>query len=154
MALISNNINRLGKTATFNNNPERWSKFNTETRTKKNSLRMRKPDGQNYDCLDINYKSPRKFEFQKQVDRIDQTEANKELKFEYKNRLEYADYSSFKIEHLGNFDISKVEERDAVSFYKPLARQMKAAKMKMDQAEYTKKLLEFKSGKFEHAIFL
>ena len=70
VALISNNINRLGKTATFNNNPERWSKFNTETRTKKNSLRMRKPDGQNYDCIDINYKSPRKFEFQKQADRI------------------------------------------------------------------------------------
>ena len=50
--------------------------------------------------------------------------------------------------------MSKVEERDAVSFYKPLARQMNAARMKMDQAEYTKKLLEFKSGKFEHAIFL
>ena len=61
--MISNNINRLGKTATFNNKSERWSKFNTEARTKKNSLRMRKVDGQNYDCLDINYKSPRKFEF-------------------------------------------------------------------------------------------
>lgn len=115
---------------------------------------MRKPDGQNYDFVDINYKSPKKFEFQKQVDRIDLVEANKELKFEYKNRLEHADYSCFKIEELGNYDMSKVEERDAVSFYKPLARQMNAARMKMDEKEYTKKLLEFKSGKFEHAIFL
>ena len=55
---------------------------------------MRKPDGQNYDFVDINYKSPKKFEFQKQVDRIDLVEANKELKFEYKNRLEHADYST------------------------------------------------------------
>ena len=70
VAMISNNINRLGNYATFNNKSQRWSKFNTETRTKKNSLRMRKPDGQNYDCIDINYKSPQKFEFQKQADRI------------------------------------------------------------------------------------
>ena len=45
---------------------------------------MRKPDGQNYDFVDINYKSPKKFEFLKQADRIDLVEANKELKFEYK----------------------------------------------------------------------
>jgi len=31
---------------------------------------------------------------------------------------------------------------------------MKAEKFKMSLPEYTKKLLEFKSGKFEHAIFL
>ena len=51
-------------------------------------------------------------------------------------------------------DIAKYEERDAVSFYMPLARQMKAEKFKMSLPEYTKKLREFKSGKFEHAIFL
>jgi len=88
------------------------------------------------------------------VERVNQVEANKELAFEYKNRLEHADYSSFKVDQLPNFDIQKVEERDAVSFYMPLARQMKAKKFKISEEEYTKKLREFKSGKFEHAIFL
>jgi len=55
---------------------------------------------------------------------------------------------------LPDYDIGKVEERDAVSFYEPLARKMKAEKFKMTDTEYTKKLREFKSGKFEHAIFL
>ena len=53
-----------------------------------------------------------------------------------------------------NFDISKVEERDAVSFYEPLARMLKAEKFNMTQEEYTKQLREFKSGKYEHAKFL
>ena len=55
---------------------------------------------------------------------------------------------------MNNFDISKVEERDAVSFYAPLARQMRAEKHKMSNDEYTKKLREFKSGKFEHGMFV
>ena len=64
------------------------------------------------------------------------------------------DYSSFRVDKMNKIDISKFEERDAVSFYMPLARQMRAEKFKMTLPEYTKKLREFKSGKFEHAIFL
>ena len=73
---------------------------------------------------------------------------------EYKNRRECADYSCFKLKDLPNLSIAKFEERDAVSFYKPLARQMRADKLKMTDEEYTKKLREFKSGKFEHGIFV
>ena len=92
--------------------------------------------------------------FSQQIDRIDEVEANKELREEYKNRLELGNYSTFKVEELGDIDIAKYEERDAVSFYEPLARILRAEKNKMSIDEYTKKLREFKSGKFEHAIFL
>ena len=115
---------------------------------------MRKPDSMNYRDVDISYKEPYTFHFDDQVDRIDQVESNKELEFEYKNRLEVGDYSSFRVDKMNKIDISKFEERDAVSFYMPLARQMRAEKFKMTLPEYTKKLREFKSGKFEHAIFL
>lgn len=98
--------------------------------------------------------STRSFKFDKQCDRVDDIESNKELGLEYKNRRECADYSSFKVKDLPDFNIAKVEERDAVSFYAPLARKMKAEKLKISLAEYTKKLREFKSGKFEHAIFV
>ena len=54
---------------------------------------------------------------------------------------------------MADFDIAKIEERDAVSFYEPLARIMKAEKFKMTPEEYTRKLREYKSGKFEHGIF-
>ena len=85
----------------------------------------------NYKDVDLTYKEPFSFDFSKQQDRVDQIEANKELGFEYKNRLELGNYSSFKTDEMPNFDIAKVEERDAVSFYEPLARQMKADKYKM-----------------------
>ena len=88
------------------------------------------------------------------MDRVDHIKANKELLFEYKNRLEHNDYSSFKTQYMSNFDLSKVEERDAVSFYAPLARQIQAEKFKMTNEEYTKKLREYKSGKFEHGMFV
>lgn len=87
------------------------------------------------------------------MERVDQIECNKELGLEYKNRRECADYSSFKVKNLPDFDIAKYEERDAVSFYSTLARKIKAEKLKLPLAEYTKKLREYKSGKFEHAIF-
>ena len=122
MAIISKNIKRLGDSAPFNNKSQRESIFNTQRRTKKNALRLRKPEGMNYKDVDLTYKEPYSFEFQKQQDRVDHIEANKELEFEYKNRLELANYSSFKTDDMPNFDISKVEERDAVSFYEPLAR--------------------------------
>ena len=50
-------------------------------------------------------------------------------------------------------DISKYEERDAVSFYEPLARMLKAKEFDVDVEEYTKQLREFKSGKVEHHKF-
>ena len=108
----------------------------------------------NYRDVDISYKEPYTFHFDDQENRIDQVESNKELAYEYKNRLEVGNYSSFRVDKMTKVDISKFEERDAVSFYMPLARQMKAEKFKMSLPEYTKKLREFKSGKFEHAIFL
>ena len=154
VALISKNLRRLGNTAPFANKSQRESQFNRSIRTQKDALRLRKPDSMNYHDVDISYKEPYTFHFDDQVNRIDQVESNKELAYEYKNRLEVGDYSSFRVDKMTKVDISKFEERDAVSFYMPLARQMKAEKFKMSLPEYTKKLREFKSGKFEHAIFL
>lgn len=108
----------------------------------------------NYKDVDIAYKEPKSFSIDKQIDRIDSIAKNKELLKEYKTRLELGDYSSFKVKNMANFDIDKIEERDAVSFYAPLARILKASKFKMSPEEYTKKLREYKSGKFEHGIFL
>ena len=108
----------------------------------------------NYKDVDLTYKEPYTFHFDRIIDRYDIIEQNKELKYEYKNRLEHADYSSFKLKDLPDLSISKFEERDAVSFYAPLARMMRADKLKMSEQEYTKKLREFKSGKFEHGIFV
>ncbi len=85
-------------------------------------MRLRQPEALNYRDVDLTYKEPYTFNFDKQVDRVDHIKANKELLFEYKNRLEHGDYSSFKTQDMSNFDFSKVEERDAVSFYAPLAR--------------------------------
>lgn len=154
VALISKNLQRLGAAAPFNNVVQRESKVNTNIRTRKNSLRMRDPDALNYNDVDLAYKEPFTFQFDKQVDRVDLIEANKELKKNYKTRLELADYSSFKVKDMPNFFIDKIEERDAVSFYAPLARQLRAERFKMEPEEYTKKLREYKSGKFEHGIFV
>ena len=94
----------------------------------------------NYNDVDISYKEPYSFHFDDQMNRIDEVEANKELNYEYKNRLEAGNYSSFRVDKMNKVDIAKFEERDAVSFYMPLARQMKAEKLKMSLPEYTKKL--------------
>ncbi len=143
----------MGNSAPFANQSQRESSFNTKNRTLKNSLRLRQPESLNYESADITYKEPISFSIDKQIDRVDQIKANKELLQEYKSRLECADYSSFKSREMADFDIAKIEDRDAVSFYEPLARIMKAQKFKMTPEEYTRKLREYKSGKFEHGIF-
>jgi len=152
--MISKSIQRLGNSAPFANRNQRESNFNTSKRTLKNTLLMRQPESMNYKDVDIAYKEPKTFLIDKQIDRIDSIAKNKELLKEYKTRLELGDYSSFKVKNMANFDIDKIEERDAVSFYAPLARILKASKFKMTPEEYTKKLREYKSGKFEHGIFL
>lgn len=108
----------------------------------------------NYEDVDISYKEPFTFRFDRQVDFIDEVKSNKENRLEYRHRREVADYSSFKLKDLPRLDISKFEERDSVSFYAPLARQMRADKLNMSDLEYTTKLREFKSGKVEHGIFV
>ena len=153
IAIISRQLKRLGDSAPMAGKSIRDTKFNTEKRTRKNALKHRKPDSMNYRDVDISYKEPYTFLFNEQVDRYDIIDKNRELKYEYKNRLELGDYNSFKLEDLPDLSIQKFEERDAVSFYAPLARQMRADKLKMSEEEYTKKLREFKSGKFEHDIF-
>ena len=82
----------------------------------KNALRLREPDSNNYSAVDLTYKKPITFLFDRQLDRLDQTESNKELTKEYKNRLELGDYSAFKVKDMPDLDIGKFEERDAVSF--------------------------------------
>ena len=152
--MIARNIRRLGDSAPFANHSKRDSQTNPNARSLKNTRRQRQPDGMNSADIDCALLSqPPSFKLDKQIERVNPIECNKELELEYKNRRECADYSSFKVKDLPDFDIAKHEERDAVSFYSTLARKIKAEKLKMPLAEYTKKLREYKSGKFEHAIF-
>ena len=154
IAIISRQLRRLGDAAPMAGKSVRDTKFNTDKRTRKNALKHRRPDSMNYKDVDLSYKEPYTFHFERLVDRPDIIKENKELVNEYKNRLEHADYSSFKLKDLPDLSIAKFEERDAVSFYAPLARMMRADRLKMSEEEYTKKLREFKSGKFEHGIFV
>ena len=121
MALILKNFkHRFNGSSSFSSQSKRSSVTNSKSRTRKNSLRLQWPDNLNYEDVDISYKEPKTFYIGRTVGRDDHLEF--ENKDEYKNHLEFGDYSSIKVKNLPNYDIGKLEERDDVSFYAPLAR--------------------------------
>ena len=121
MALILKNFKqRFNGSSSFISQSKRSSLINSKSRTRKNVLQLHWPDSLNYEDVDINYKEPKTFYIGRTEGRDDHLEH--ENKEEYKNHLEFGDYSSIKVKDLPNFDIGKIEERDDVSFYAPLAR--------------------------------
>ena len=69
------------------------------------------------------------------------------------NRLECADYSSFK-EKDKTVAFGNMVERDEVSFYSHVATQNVADKNKLTVEQYTRMKQEHKSGRKEHTIFM
>lgn len=63
--MIANNVKRMGNSAPFANNSQRESQLNKSIRTKKNSLRLRQPESMNYKDVDLAYKEPLTFHFDK-----------------------------------------------------------------------------------------
>ena len=151
VSMISKNLKKCKGSPAFANKSNQ-NGLNLERRTKQRVFLARKPDSGNYDPIDLSYKEPRNIKLNKMTKRND-LRIRRDADQEAFNRLENADYSSFK-EKDKTVAFGDMVERDEVSFYRHVATQNIADKNKLTVEQYTRMKQEHKSGRREHPIFM
>ena len=152
VAMISKNLTKIKGTPAFTCKAHQDG-LNLQRRSQQRALLVRKPDQGNYDPMNLNYKRPI-------IIRLDKMGKGSDLRIRRDadqvafNRLECADYSSFKEKDMATVQFGNLVERDEVSFYSQIATYNKAKQAGLTVEEYTKKKQEHKSGRKEHTIFM
>ena len=154
VAIISKNLIQSKGHSCFESKTGRDLKQSASDATpnQKRLLQTRMPEHGNYECVDLKQNRVKTVNFNSTISRKNWRIPH-DWQVEYRNQLNLGDYSSFKTRDFADFQFDNLVERDQVSFLKDVARFDAAKRHGLSLQEYTKRLLEFKTGKVNHAMF-